>query len=452
MAFKNPCPQRDCAHHVRVRPSLVLLQILIIWVFLALTASIWPGIAGPPWLVCGLVLLAAAVVDAFSLPRAKQIRAKRELPGRFALGHPSPVNLRLEHDLKRTLEVEIIDGLPADAEAPGLPWRGWLPAGTPAELTYDLHFTTRGPHEIAPAHLRAASRLRLWHRSLRVAAPGATRCYPNYEPVIRYSLLAMSHREEQMGIVKRRRAGASLDFHQLREYQDGDVLSRIDWKATSRRNTLISRDYEEQRNQTILLVPDCGRRLRAFDGGVSQFDHCLNAMLLLSHVALRQGDEIGILSFGGEDRRLKPVKGAHAMPNILNHLYDYQTSSEPGDFIEAAQRIMAFQNRRALVVFLTNLRSEDASHLHTAVSLLRHRHLVLIASLREQDIEDRAARPVHDLDSALGYGALCAYLDERALLLRSLQAQRVQTVDATAPQLPIALANRYLDLKTAGAL
>jgi uncharacterized protein (DUF58 family) len=57
-------------------------------------------------------------------------------------------------------------------------------------------------------------------------------------------------------------------------------LARVDWKATSRRQNLISRDYEEQKNQSILLVPDCGRRMRAMDGELSQFDHCLNAMLL----------------------------------------------------------------------------------------------------------------------------------------------------------------------------
>ncbi len=434
-----------------MRPCLLLLRLLLVWTVLALAASIWPDLLGWFWLGSGVALAGIVMADALTLPRSGHLRVTRDLPGRFALGHPSTVTLRLEHDLRRPLEVEIIDGLPVSAEAPSLPWRGLLPPGEATTLGYDLHFTARGAHVLAPAHVLTSSRLGLWRRLLRAAEPGATRCYPNYEPVVRYALLAMSNREEQMGIVKRRRTGATLDFHQLREYQDGDILSRIDWKATSRRNVLISRDYEEQRNQTLLLVPDCGRRLRAFDGEVSQFDHCLNAMLLLSHIALRQGDEVGILPFGGDERRLKPVKGVHAMPKILNHLYDYQSSSEPGDFTEAAERIMAFQKRRALVVFLTNLRSEDASHLHAAVQLLRHRHLVLIASLSEQDLEDRAARPVHDLDSALGYGALCAYLDERALLLRSLEAHRVQTVDATAAMLPTALANRYLDLKTAGA-
>lgn len=435
-----------------MRPSLLFLRLALAWTALGLLASVWPQVLGMVWLISGLALVAAAFADPFSLPKSHHLHLQRSLPGRFALGSAGPVSLTLAHDLTRPLTVELIDGLPPAAEAPAFPWQGQLPPGETATLTYDLHFTERGPQSITPAHLLVSSRLSLWQRALRVGGVSETRCYPNYEPIVRYALLAMANRQEQMGIVKRRRTGATLDFHQLREYQDGDVLSRIDWKATSRRGTLISRDYEEQRNQTLLLVPDCGRRMRALDGELSQFDHCLNALLLLAYIALRQGDEVGVLPFGGETRWLKPVKGAHAMPLILNHLYDYQTTTQPSDFTEAAERIMALQKRRALVVFLTNLRTEDSSHLRTAVDLLRHRHLVLLASLREQELDQRADAPVQDLDSALGYGALCAYFQERDLLLRTLRAHRIHTLDATAQTLPIALTNRYLDLKGSGVL
>ena len=81
-----------------------------------------------------------------------------------------------------------------------------------------------------------------------------------------------------------------------------------------------SRDYAEQRNQSVILVPDCGRRMRALDGELSQFDHCLNAMLLIAYIALRQGDEVGVAGFGGIPRWLKPVRGLPAMPTLLNSL------------------------------------------------------------------------------------------------------------------------------------
>lgn len=434
-----------------MRPTLRTLHLATAWTLLGLVAAIWNGLL-PVWLAAGALLLVAAIFDLISLPRARHFKVGRKMPSRFALGVPGEITLSLQHQLRRPLQVVVMDGLPPAAEADSMPWHGELQPFHPTLLSYELHFTCRGRHTIAATEILASSALGIWQRRLKVGTSDETRCYPNYEPVVRYALLATSHREEQMGIVRRRRSGATLEFHQLREYQDGDILSRIDWRATSRRNELISRDFEEQRNQTILLVPDCGRRMRSIDGELTQFDHCLNAMLLLSYIALRQGDEVGVMNFGGADRWLKPVKGMTAMPKLLNHLYDYETTLEPSDFSEATERILARQKRRALVVFLTNLRSEDSGHLTNAMQVLRSRHLVMLGTLRESELEDRAAEPVATQKDALSYGTLCTYFADREKLLHNLRSQRILTLDETAQTFPIALANSYLDLKAAGTL
>lgn len=434
-----------------MRPSPLTLRLVSAWTLLGLAASIW-GVLQNVWIGAGALLVVVAVADFFTLPRARRLSVTRAVPGRFALGVKSPVTLTLRHSLARSLKVSVHDGLPPEGLAEGLPWEGVLPSQEHVELTYEAHFTKRGLHTFSPAHLLAHSWLGLWRRLCRVGEANETRCYPNYEPVVRFALLATANREEQMGIVKRRRSGTTLDFHQLREYQDGDILSKVDWKATARRQVLVSRDYEEQRNQSIILVPDCGRRMRAMDGELSQFDHCLNAMLLIAYIALKQGDEVGVTGFGGAQRWLKPVKGPPAMPTLLNHLYDYETTTEPSDFIEAAERVMALQKRRALIILLTNLRTEDTAHLTKAVTLLQKRHLVLVATLRESEMEARSDRPISNLDDALGYGALCHYEQQRTHLLDSLRANRIVTVDETAQNLPIALANQYLDLKASGRI
>jgi uncharacterized protein (DUF58 family) len=266
------------------------------------------------------------------------------------------------------------------------------------------------------------------------------------------ALLAMQHRDSPLGIVRRARAGTSREFHQLRDYRDGDPLAQIDWNATSRRQRLISRDYQEQRNQAVVFLLDTGRRMRAMDGALPQFDHALNAILLVSHVALKQGDQVSVKSFGGEERWLPPVKGAHAMPVLLNHLYDYQTTSSPSDFAGGVEHLMARQRRRALVIVLTNLRGEDGKELLPALQVLQSKHLVLLASLRERTVDDAVTRPVATLPHALRYLAADRYLNERREIMAGLGACGILTLDATAQELAIALANRYLDIKAAGRL
>jgi uncharacterized protein (DUF58 family) len=255
-----------------------------------------------------------------------------------------------------------------------------------------------------------------------------------------------------MGIVRRSRAGSSRDFHQLRDYRQGDGLSQIDWKSTSRRLQLISRDYQEQRNQQVVFLLDCGRRMRSLDGDLPQFDHCLNALLMVSYLALRQGDHVAIQSFGGTDRWLPPVKGLHSMATILDHLYDAETTPSPSDFAQAAESLMMRFRRRALVVVMTNLRGEDSEEMVPALRSLQTKHLVLLASLCEGSVRDAVNEPVADFTSALRHAAARQYMTERGHVLKQLQSQGVSTLDCIPSELAIALANRYLDVKTAGTL
>ena len=78
-----------------------------------------------------------------------------------------------------------------------------------------------------------------------------------------------------------------MEFHQLRDYRQDDAPKQIDWKASARVGRLISRDYQDERDQQIVFLLDCSARMRARDGDLSHFDHTLNALLLLAYVALR---------------------------------------------------------------------------------------------------------------------------------------------------------------------
>jgi uncharacterized protein (DUF58 family) len=432
-------------------PTLRLLVLCSGWAVLAALAALWPVLLAG-WLWLGAALGAVAAGDLLVCRLRRPLALQRRLPGRFALGQPGEVQLTLFHPGKSPAEVEVFDGIPPGAGAPTMPWRGTLPPGQETRVFHPVVLRERGEAVFGPVHVRRRSSLGLWTRLTRHPGEDRVKVYPNYEPVVRFALLAMQHRENPLGIVRHSRAGSSRDFHQLRDYRDGDPLAQIDWKASSRRQVLISRDYQEQRNQSIVFLLDTGRRMRAMDGALPQFDHILNSILLVSHIALRQGDQVGVKSFGGTDRWLPPVKGSHAMPVLLNHLYDYQTTPAPSDFSEAVEKLLARQRRRALVVLLTNLRGEDGKELVPALQVLATRHLVLLASIRERQVEEAASRPVDSFGTALGYLAAGRYLEERREILATLTAAGVLTLDTSAGDLAVALANRYLDIKAAGRI
>lgn len=432
-------------------PTSRTVALAVAWLIAGVAASVWPAWL-IPWLVAGGVIVLMLAVDALDLRSHWKFSLERRLPGRFAVGQDGEVRLDFTNHTKRRVTVEVFDGIPEGAEAEAMPWRGVVEGGRTAKIVHPVKIMERGLVAFRPMHLRARSLFGCWWRRVTVGGDEEARVFPDYEPVVRFALLATEARQDQMGIVRKSLAGSSRDFHQLREYREGDPLSQIDWKATSRRLTLISREFQEQRNQTVIFLTDTGRRMRAMDGELPQFDHCLNAMLLLSYVVLKQGDRVGVQSFGGSDRWLPPVKGQHSMAAVLNHLFDYQTTSEPSDFTSAAERFQSRQRRRTMVVVMTNLRGEDASELVPALRILTSRHLVVLASLRERTLVEARERPIDTFNDALRFAAAEHYDRERAEVMATLRGYGVITLDVPADELPIALANRYLDIKAAGRL
>jgi uncharacterized protein (DUF58 family) len=102
------------------------------------------------------------------------------------------------------------------------------------------------------------------------------------------------------------------------------------------------------------------------------------------------------------------------------------------------------------VIIVSNLRDEDAEDLLPALALLRRRHLLMFANLRESVIERTLQQPIHDGDDALTYAAAASYMNDRDRLTRRMQAQGVRLLDVEPQRLPVALVNRYLDLKQGG--
>ena len=300
-----------------IRPTRALVALLILWTLLGLAGSLWSP-ASQWWAWFGVGLVVVAIVDGLLTLMMKPPVAVRRLPSRMAVGIESEVELRLVNQSKRHLHFSVYDGVPARSECEIFPWKGWLKGKGYLDLNYPITLHERGAIGFGNTHVLLTSMLGLWSRRHLVGAESEVKVYPNYQPVLSYALMAMAHRQEHTGIIRKNRAGLSRDFHQLRDYQMGDALTQIDWKASSKRQSLISRDFQEQLDQSVILMLDCGRRMRTIDGEISQFDHCLNSMLLLSYVALRQGDQVGILSFGGTDRWLPPVKGSSSMTTVLN--------------------------------------------------------------------------------------------------------------------------------------
>jgi len=444
------------------RRLLWLVGVIGVAALAALLAGLDLPLVSLAALVGVLALLAAADAD-YVLSRrrwrASNVRFTRRLPAAFAIGVERPVRVLLEHEGTYEWTFELYDHVDSSVTTDGLPQSLVLPRAKQLETTYKITPTRRGEIAFAPAELRVRSQAGLCDLKVRVGIAETRRVYPDFAEIARYAWLAGDRRLQEIGIKTFVQRGEGTDFKQLSEYRYGDSVRHIDWKATLRLDKPIVREFQDERDQRVMLLIDCGRRMRADDRhgavGTAHFDQVLNAVMLLSYVALAQGDAVGALTFGtppGEERLFAPRKGAHTLNALMGELYGVQPTPSHSDYVAAAQDLLRRQNKRALVIVITNFRDEDGSELGLALKLLRQRHLVLLASVRERIVRELMTQPLSSGNAALDVASAHLYEQSRRDAFRRLSARDALMVDAEPERLGVELVNRYHAVKRAGMI
>lgn len=399
-----------------------------------------------------LVFIIVFIIDARLSAFQPLLVVERRVAKSIAVDRWTDIALTVHHEFDVPLRVELFDELSDHCEYLQLPAIVELLPGKKSSLVYRLKVNVRGPFSIASCFVRVPSPWRLWESVYRAGDESAIKVYPDFSAITAYTILATDNHESQIGIKRKPRRGEGLEFLQLRDYRNGDSLRQVDWKATARRRELISKEYQDERDQQIVLLIDSGRRMRAKDDALSHFDHSLNALLLVSYIALRQGDSVSVMSFGRSHRWVAPQKGVGAMKTILNGMYDLQAENCAPDYVSAAERLTVLQRKRSLVILVTNSRDEEVEEMLMAAKLIKRRHVLLLANIREAVIDEIQRREINNLDDALSYAGLNQYLKRRQEVQQRISGSGVFSIDCIAKQLAARVANSYLEIKRSGVL
>jgi len=419
------------------------------------------------WMLYAIIFIALLLVDRISLNGLKRIKLQRKISKTLPVDSFCEVELIISQqndELKsrqkvksssntdKGLNIEVLDHYPESCVSKGLPQNIQLGDNQQVSVKYKIKSMERGDLKISKGELWVSSLLGLLSKRLEIECETVSKVYPNFRSIHNYVLLATEQRTRQLGIRQRQKRGQGLDFHQLREYRMGDSLRQIDWRSTSRLRKIISKEYQQERDQNIIFLVDSGRRMRTKDGDLSHFDQALNATLLVSHIALKQGDAVGLKVFGGANRFVPPKKGPSTISTMLNQVYDLQPANKASDIIRAAEELNRSFKKRSLVVIVSNIRAEDKTELTTAVKMLKKHHLVLLTNLKEQALDDCANGELFDMKDALRFSQTMGYLQQREKLHQSLTHSGVIAVDSLPKHLAINMANQYFDIKRSGRL
>ena len=435
-----------------MRPAPLLLWLLAGWVALGVLASVgWLPLSA--WLAYGLLVALLVLADGWRLWRTPSPELQRELAPVMPLGPEARIGLRLRAVTARAQQLRLHDLHPGGWAVRGMPRKLSLQPGSELLLDYTVTPDARGQFSFDGCHMQLRSPWLCWTARRVIGITSTVKVYPNFASLAELAGLSVEVASRSVGARLQRRRGDGTEFQELRDYRVGDSLRKIDWKATARSSRLISREYRDERNQQVVLMLDCGRRMLAQDDHLAHFDHVLNASLALASIALRQGDAVGLLACTGQQQRwLPPQQGSGGMDMLLAAGYDLQAMPLATDYLAAASALQVHQQRRALIVLITNVRDEDDAELRAAVAMLTQRHLVMLVSLRELALDRVAAEAGDSLETGIRSAAAIHYLAERERVHEGLRREGVNTLDVNCSELSGVLIERYLSVKRGGRL
>ena len=399
------------------------------------------------------VLITVWIIDARRI-RPNAIEVSRSWRGPLALGVASELTVALANEARIELRVVATDDAPAAIRttlpvvrlqvAPGMPLQ---PAQ--AQATYDIAPAQRGDLHLGRVSLRCQSGWGLAERWLAAPLEQTVRVYPNLYESRRQALFLI--RSKQVALEKRRARLSALgrDFESLREYQVGDDARDMCWTATARRAKPVTKVYQPERSQTVWILVDGGRLLRARIDARMKLDATVDAALALAEVALAAGDRVGLVTYGRAiHRRLAPDRGHHHLRAILEALATLPPERAEADHASAAAAVMAAQKQRALVVWLTDLSETAATpDVVEGAARLSPQHVVLFSLIRQPELTALGAAPPRTEEEMYRVFAAQETLDRRDMLLRGLRQRGVLVLDL-APDAPAAaLIDRYLTVK-----
>jgi uncharacterized protein (DUF58 family) len=325
-----------------------------------------------------------------------------------------------------------------------------LPAGHPAaRIALRCRPQRRGSFKIERFFIQTPSPMGLW--DVRGSAKGSLelRVYPNLRSE-RRQLAAVFLRRGMAGIHAHRMIGKGREFEKLREYIRGDSFEDVHWKATAKRGKPVTKVFQIERTQELYVVLDASRMMAKPRGEASTLDRYISCALALGLVTQQQGDLFGMLTFSDKIHRfIRAGSGSLHYNACRDAVYTLEPGLVNPDFDAVTSFIRLHMNRRALLVFLTDLSDPlIAEGFLKSIPMISRKHVVLVNMMKEPGVEEifRGAEvgKVDDLYGRLAGHTLWCGIKE---LENKLRQYGVQMSQVESPRMSTHLVSQYVSIK-----
>jgi uncharacterized protein (DUF58 family) len=226
---------------------------------------------------------------------------------------------------------------------------------------------------------RLRDRFGLFEDLVQIQEPQDLTVHPSYEDVRKLEIRGKSRQLGKLyGPHRTRQSGLGGDFRAIRDYFPTDEFRKISWKHLARYGKLMSREYEAEKNLTLLFCLDSSWTMSGGMEPVTKLEYSIRACMLLARVAEERGDSYGMVVFSEKvSKFLKPGRGRTQFYRLLDLLSEVRAGGKKS-YTELANFVCRSSRRSMLLLLLTDLEEADMEELRDAVRKLRGRGHQLI--------------------------------------------------------------------------
>lgn len=393
-------------------------------------------VAPPVAIALFAVVLVATFVDALMARRS--VRVRRTVPRTLARGVPAQLTIETGEGAR----VQIRQAQPPDIVIEPTTGVGHLDA--------QLVPQRRGEHVLPPVAARRTGPLGLGRCTLDGKEPAPLLVYPDVFAAHRVVSELRRGRFRDPGLRTRGPLGLGTDFESIRDYAPDDDVRQINWQATARTGRPMSNVYRVEQDRDVVCLLDAGRLMTAPLGTSTRLDAAVDAVTMVALVADELGDRCGVTVFdSGITQRLAPRRqGGQA---VVRTILGVEPTPVDSDYDLAFRSVGG--TKRALILVCTDLVDEAAARsLVDAVPIVARRHAVVVASVRDPDLDRVVSESPSSPRDVYAAAVAIDVLQERQRVAALLRHVGAEVVEAAPASLGPACVRAYLRLKSRARL
>lgn len=379
---------------------------------------------------------------------------KRSVPERLSNGDQNDISIELRSLYKIGLSTIILEDLPHQLDLKNHQFKHRFGPQEHINLRYQISTTERGEYTFGNMYVIVFSALGLVRKRNVIQQDQKVACYPSFMQLRKYDFLAISNQLTNYGVKKIRRLEQNTDFAQIKEYVNGDNYKHINWKATARTGQFMVNQYQAERSQNIYCIIDKGRAMKMPFNGLTLLDYAINSALVMSSIAIRKDDKSGLVTFSRTpDRYIKASNRNHTISQIADALYEVTTNFHESDFGRLYKMCNAQMTTRSLLLLYSNFETMNA--LQRQMKYLRalaRKHVVVVIFFENTEVTTLLQKPIEESADRYRHVMAESMVLEKQNMVKELAQYGIQSVVSKPENLTVDSINKYLELKSKGAI